>query len=271
MADYAIGDVQGCYDALQHLLDRIDFNDRVDRLWFVGDLVNRGPQSLAVLRWIRQLPIKPHITLGNHDLHLLSHLYGLSEWHNEDDTLQAILNADDREEIAAWLCQQSILVHDEDLQVVMSHAGIPPHFTLEAAKASASELETILSGEQCRYFLKHLYGNDPNVWHDDLTSYERWRYLCNAFTRMRFCDADGHLMLSYKGTLDQAPRGLYPWFSVPNRQSIDADIVFGHWAALAGQCPVPRIHAIDTGCFWGGSLTALCLQDKQRTATTCEN
>ncbi len=271
MADYAIGDVQGCYDALQRLLEQIDFNDREDRLWFVGDLVNRGPQSLEVLRWIRQLPIKPHITLGNHDLHLLCHLFGLSAWHNKDDTLQAVLNADDRDEFGHWLCQQSILVHDEDLQVVMCHAGIAPHFTLDEAKARASELEAVLSGEQCRDFLKHLYGNEPNVWQDDLKTYDRWRYICNAFTRMRFCDVDGHLMLSYKGTLDKAPSDLYPWFSVPNRQPIDADIVFGHWAALAGQCSVPRIHAIDTGCFWGGSLTALRLQDKQRMTMKCES
>lgn len=271
VADYAIGDVQGCYDALQRLLAHIDFNDREDRLWFVGDLVNRGPQSLAVLRWIRRLPMKPHITLGNHDLHLLSHLFGLSMRYNHDDTLQSILQADDRDEIADWLRQQSILVHDEDLQVVMCHAGIAPHFTLDDAKAHALELEAVLSGDQCRDFLAHLYGNEPHVWRDDLQPYDRWRYICNAFTRMRYCDAQGRLMLSYKGTLDKAPPDLYPWFSVPHRQPIDADIVFGHWAALAGQCPVPRIHAIDTGCFWGGSLTALRLQDKRRMTSKCEN
>lgn len=270
MADYAIGDVQGCFDALQRLLEKIDFNDRVDRLWFVGDLVNRGPQSLAVLRWIRQLPLKPHITLGNHDLHLLCHLFGLVDRQNHDDTLQAVLDSPERDELADWLRQQSILVHDETLQVVMCHAGIAPHFTLAEAKACALELEAVLSGEQCRDFLMHMYGNEPNAWRDNLKGYDRLRYLCNAFTRMRFCDADGHLMLTYKGTLDKAPADLYPWFSVPNRQPIDADIVFGHWAALAGQCPVPRIHAIDTGCLWGGSLTALRLQDKQRMATTCE-
>lgn len=271
MADYAIGDVQGCYDALQRLMERIDFNDRRDRLWFVGDLVNRGPQSLAVLRWIRQLPIKPQITLGNHDLHLLSHLLEASSWHQHDDTLQAILNAPDRDDIADWLRQQAILVHDEDFHVVMCHAGIAPHFTLAQAKAAALELEAVLSGSQCQAFLKQMYGNEPHVWTDDLTTYDRLRYICNAFTRMRLCNAQGHLILSYKGTLDKVPRDLYPWFSVPHRQPIDADIVFGHWAALAGLCPVPGIHAIDTGCVWGGSLTALRLQDKQRMTTTCEH
>lgn len=270
MADYAIGDVQGCYDALQRLMDRIDFNERTDRLWFVGDLVNRGPESLAVLRWIRQLPVKPHITLGNHDLHLLCHLYGISSRYNEDDTLDAVLKADDREELADWLRRQSILVHDESLQVVMCHAGISPEFTLAAAKTHAQTLENVLSGEQCHDFLTHLYGNEPSVWRDDLASYERWRYICNAFTRMRFCDVHGHLVLTYKGTVESAPSDLYPWFSVPTRHTIAADIVFGHWAALGGRCSVPHIHAIDTGCLWGGSLTALRLQDKQRMSTACE-
>ncbi len=271
MADYAIGDVQGCYDALQRLLDVLDFNDRFDRLWFVGDLVNRGPQSLAVLRWIFQLPIKPYITLGNHDLHLLCQLFGASTRYNQDDTIQAILDADDREELGHWLRHQSILVHDEALQVVMCHAGIAPHFTLEEAKARAKELELVLSGENFCDFLNHMYGNFPNEWQSDLAGHDRLRYICNAFTRMRFCDVDGRLMLTYKGTIEKANPGLYPWFAVPHRQLIGADIVFGHWAALSGKCSVSRIHAIDTGCFWGGSLTALRLQDKQRFVVRCEN
>lgn len=271
MADYAIGDVQGCYDALQRLLEKIDFNDRDDRLWFVGDLVNRGPESLRVLRFIQQLPIQPRITLGNHDLHLLSHLFNCSKWHNQDDTLQAILEAPDRDELGHWLRHQSILIHDEALQVVMSHAGIAPHFTLAEVKVHAMELEAVLSGEDFRDFLKNMYGNEPSVWHDDLTGHAKLRYICNTLTRMRYCNAEGHLMLTYKGGIDEAPPGLYPWFAVPNRQPIEADIVFGHWAALSGHCATPHIDVIDTGYVWGGSLTALRLQDKQRTAVTNEN
>ncbi len=271
MADYAIGDVQGCYDALQRLLEELDFNERCDRLWFVGDLVNRGPQSLAVLQWVMQLPIRPLITLGNHDLHLLSHIYDVSEHHNHDDTLKPILNADCREEIGHWLRHQSILVHDEELQVAMCHAGIAPQWTLLQAKTFAHELELALASDQFTDFLACLYGNMPNEWRADLTGFDRLRYICNAFTRMRFCDAQGHLMLNEKGPIESVDARLYPWFSVPNRKTIDADIVFGHWAALRGECPIPHIYAIDTGYFWGGALTALRLQDKCRFAVTCEN
>ena len=270
MSDYAIGDVQGCYNALQRLLEAIDFDDKRDRLWFVGDLVNRGPQSLAVLRWIQQLPIKPYITLGNHDLHLLYCLFGATKRHNHDDTLQDILEAHDRDELGHWIRHQSILVHDEALQIVMCHAGIPPQFTLTQAKERAAELEAVLVSDGFQDFLNHMYGNEPHEWHDALSGHARLRFMCNAFTRMRFCDDRGRLMLTYKGTIEQAPQDLYPWFAVPHRQPIEADIVFGHWAALSGHCSAPRIHAIDTGCVWGGSLTALRLQDKQRMAVSSE-
>ena len=270
MADYAIGDVQGCFDALQRLLALIDFNEKQDRLWFVGDLVNRGPESLAVLRFIRQLPIKPHITLGNHDLHLLCHLFDFSERHHPDDTLEAILAAPDREELGHWLRNQSILVHDEQLNIVMCHAGIAPSFSLQQAKQCAAELEDKLSGENFREFLGDMYGNEPSEWRDSLTGIARLRFICNAFTRMRFCDAWGRLILTNKGPIENADPSFYPWFAAPNRQDIDVDIVFGHWAALGGKCPNPRIHAIDTGCLWGGSLTALRLQDKRRFAVGCE-
>lgn len=264
MADYAIGDVQGCYNALQRLLEHIDFSERHDRLWFVGDLVNRGPDSLAVLRYIRQLPIKPCITLGNHDLYLLSHLFSQPKHSSPDDTLHPILIAPDREELGHWLRNQSILIHDPGLNIVMSHAGIPPNFNLADAKARALELEIALSGEQYLDFLKHMYGNEPSAWHDSLSGVERLRFICNAFTRMRMCTGNGRLSLAHKSTLEKAPSALYPWFAVPNRQPIEADIIFGHWAALKGQCDVPHIYAIDTGCFWGGPLTALRIQDKQR-------
>lgn len=268
VADYAIGDIQGCYDSLLSLLDKIHYNDRTDKLWFVGDLVNRGPKSLEVLRFIQQLSIKPNITLGNHDLHLIYNLLCPVPRKNADDTLDPILNAPESDEIGHWLRRQSILIHDESLGVVLCHAGIPPCFTLEEAKTHAKELETVLQGNLYLDFLQHMYGAEPSLWSNALKGNERLRFLCNAFTRMRYCDQEGRLLLQYKGSHNEhAMTNCYPWFATPNRKPIEnVDIVFGHWAALEGKCSIPRMHAIDTGCLWGGSLTALRLQDMQRFA-----
>ncbi|KTD66324.1 symmetrical bis(5'-nucleosyl)-tetraphosphatase [Legionella spiritensis] len=266
MSDYAIGDVQGCYEPLVRLLEQIRFNEHRDRLWFVGDLVNRGPQSLQVLRLIKALPVPPRITLGNHDLHLLSTLFGEPVKNNEDDTLHDILIAEDGEELGHWLRNQSILHYDETLNVVMCHAGIAPMWDLKQARRHARELEQAIAGPDYREFFSHMYGNHPDVWSDDLAGMDRLRVITNYFTRMRFCDVQGRLILNYKGTIAKAPPGLMPWFAVPGRLSVSADVVFGHWAALQGQCPDPRIHAIDGGCLWGGELIALRLQDRKRFA-----
>lgn len=263
MADYAIGDVQGCYDPLQRLLDLIAFDEHADRLWFVGDLVNRGPDSLATLRFIHALPIAPQITLGNHDLHLLGSLFGGKPWVGHDDTIQQVLDAADGEVLGHWLRKQSILCYSESLNVVMCHAGISPLWDLPQAQSLAKELEQVLAGPQYVEFLSAMYGNKPDIWSDTLSGLNRLRVITNYFTRMRFCNAYGQLELAYKGPLDKAPASLYPWYQVPVRKEIEAHIVFGHWAALRGACPHPRIHAIDTGCLWGGSLTALRLQDMQ--------
>lgn len=264
MADYAIGDVQGCFDSLQYLLDKIQYNERQDRLWFVGDLVNRGPKSLDVLRFVKNLPIEARVCLGNHDLHLLSLVYTERHLQPYDPSLKQILAAEDCEELCAWLNRQPLLQHDPDLNIVMVHAGIAPQWTLAQAQAYAHELEQVLTGPERNYFLQHMYGNKPNTWSDNLQGIRRLRLICNYFTRMRLCFADGSLELEYDGTPDKAPKELHPWYDIPNRQIISADIVFGHWAALAGQCFLPGIFALDTGCVWGGSLTALHLQDKQR-------
>ena len=266
MPDYAIGDVQGCYDPLQRLLERIHFNERVDRLWFVGDLVNRGPQSLAVLRFIKNLPIPARITLGNHDLHLLSRLFTGKSIKGHCDTLAEVLTADDAEELGHWLRKQSILYHDRALNVVMCHAGIAPAWDLAQAKACAAELEEVLAGDNFCSFLLEMYGNEPDHWSEELTGTARLRVITNYFTRMRFCNRQGSLVLTYKGTLTDAPVNLIPWYEVPGRKQISADIIFGHWAALDGYSPDPSIFAIDTGCLWGGNLTALRLQDRQRIA-----
>jgi bis(5'-nucleosyl)-tetraphosphatase (symmetrical) len=262
--DYVIGDVQGCFEPLQRLLDHINFDEHADRLWFVGDLVNRGPQSLSVLRFIKNLPLTPRITLGNHDLHLLAKLFCAQSLQNRDDTLHEIVTALDAHELGHWLRKQPILYHDPELNIVMCHAGIAPVWSLSQAKALSRELEQVLSGEHYRDYLAAMYGNMPDYWSDDWVGMDRLRVICNYFTRMRFCDAQGHLMFMYQGTIAQAPDHLYPWYMVPCRHNIEADIVFGHWAALQGICSHPRIHALDTGCYWGGQLTALRLQDKRR-------
>lgn len=264
MADYAIGDVQGCYEPLLRLLDHIHFNDSVDRLWFVGDLVNRGPQSLDVLRFIRQLTQPARITLGNHDIHLLAKLFGGHTWSNQDDTLQELLMAEDAHQLGHWLRRQPVLYHDPDLNIVMCHAGIAPSWDLSLAKACAFELESVLAGDNYRDYLVQVYGNQPNYWSEELKGIERLRSITNYFTRMRFCDAKGRLLLDYKGSLSDAPTNAYPWYKVPGRIELMPDIVFGHWAALQGASPSKTIHAIDTGCLWGGELTALRLQDRQR-------
>ncbi|MDF1677890.1 MAG: symmetrical bis(5'-nucleosyl)-tetraphosphatase [Legionellaceae bacterium] len=264
MTEYAIGDIQGCYEPLMRLLQHIQFNPQTDRLWFVGDLVNRGPDSLRVLRFIKALPISPIITLGNHDLHLLCQLFLKNPKKSSDDTLEDILNAPDKTVLGHWLRKQPLLYHDTSLNIVMTHAGIPPTWTLDTAKAHARTLEATLQSAAYLNFLTHMYGNTPSHLSAAETPIERLRVICNALTRMRFCNEEGHLELSTKTTPDKAPDTITPWYALPTREPIDADLVFGHWAALKGQCPVPRIHAIDTGCVWGGSLTALRLHDKKR-------
>ena len=264
MSDYAIGDLQGCYGPLMRLLDLIDFNENTDCLWFVGDLVNRGPDSLAVLRFIKSLPVSPKITLGNHDLHLLASLFGGRPLKGRDDTLQELIAAEDAEELGHWLRKQPIIYYSPELNTIMSHAGIAPIWDLTQAIAYGQELEQVLSGDDYAEFLMLMYGNIPNSWSEDLRDIDRLRLITNYFTRMRFCNEQGTLELNYKGTIDKAPENLYPWYAVPRRKEINVDIVFGHWAALRGECPNPRIHAIDTGCLWGGQLTALRLQDKKR-------
>lgn len=268
MSDYVIGDVQGCYEPLQRLLELIHFDEKIDKLYFVGDLVNRGPDSLAVLRFLHALPIPPIITLGNHDLHLLASLFGSKPWikalKGEDESLQKVLQSEDGEELGHWLRMHPLLFHHADLKVVLSHAGIAPMWDLGQAKKRAQEVEVQLSGDGYREVLMHLYGNKPDIWSEELTGYARLRVIISYFTRMRYCDQQGRLEFHYKGPVDKAPKHLYPWYVVPLRREIEAEIIFGHWASLQGINPSPKIHAIDTGCLWGGHLTALRLQDRQR-------
>ena len=264
MAEYAIGDIQGCYNALQLLLNKIQFNERSDRLWLVGDLINRGPQSLEVLKFLYTLPIAPRISLGNHDLHFLKQLWDPAAKAHAHDTLSPLLNAPEREELGQWLRMQPILCYDANLNVVMCHAGIAPFWSLDVAIARAHEVELVLQGPKYRMFLTHLYDKNAIHWSSALQGMHRLRVICNYFTNMRYCELNGDLALKHKGPPHTHVHQHYPWYALPNRVNINADIVFGHWSALQGQCPNPHIHALDTGCVWGGQLTAMRLHDKQR-------
>lgn len=261
MATYAIGDVQGCFEPLQRLLHKIHFDPQQDSLWFAGDLVNRGPQSLEVLRFIKALPHKK-VVLGNHDLHLLAIFYaGFAP--RPQDTLDAVLAAPDLPELMHWLVQQPLLIVDSERNLAMSHAGIPPHWSLAQAQQRANEAQTMLNGAQAMDFFKQMYGNQPDRWHDSLNGIERIRVIINYFTRMRFVGANDELDLLSKESMGTAPAGFLPWFKAPQRQITETTLLFGHWAALEGKTGVANAIALDTGCVWGGQLSALRLEDRQ--------
>lgn len=258
MATYAIGDVQGCYNELMALLEKIAYDPNKDQLWFTGDLVNRGPHSLKTLRFIYSLPVQPIVVLGNHDLHLLAVAYGAISI-NAKDTSNEILNAPDRDDLLTWLRQRPLIYQDTRLGYAMVHAGIYPGWTLKEAMLYANELEAILKSDQYTEFFQHMYGNEPSHWDATLTGWERLRFIANAFTRMRFCTPDGGLNLTIKETA-QPPQGLVPWFEMPMPNQ-NLRIIFGHWAALGGAIIKPGFFHLDTGCVWGGKLTAIRLED----------
>jgi bis(5'-nucleosyl)-tetraphosphatase (symmetrical) len=255
MAVYAIGDVQGCFDELQALLDRVGFVAGSDRLWFAGDLVNRGPKSLETLRFIRGLGETAVCVLGNHDLHLLAAACGHPIDH-DDHTLDAVLAAPDRDELIDWLRHRPLLHHDNELGFTMLHAGLPPQWDLDLARCCAREVEEVLQGEEPVEFIEHMYGNKPKRWSEDLAGWDRLRFIVNCLTRMRFCDRDGKLEFKCKGAPGMQREGYHPWFEIPWRASRDLNIVFGHWSTL-GSVDTHGIYPTDTACLWGGKLTAL--------------
>ena len=269
MATYAIGDIQGCFQPLQALLQQIDFDPQHDTLWFTGDLVNRGPQSLETLRYIKDLGSAAITVLGNHDLHLLAVSEGHERFQHDSDTLNPILQAPDRDELLHWLRQQPLLHHDEQLQISMIHAGLPPQWDLQQARAVANEVENALRSDDYLDFLNHMYGNLPDIWRDDLQGHERLRFIVNCFTRLRFCSTQGKLALSAKGAPGTQPKGLLPWFQIDARASRDATIIFGHWSTL-GLHLQDNVMSLDTGCLWGGELTALRLEDREVFGFDCE-
>lgn len=255
MSIYAIGDIQGCLTELHLLLHQLRFDPQTDRLWFVGDLVNRGPDSLAVLRFVRSLGDAAVVVLGNHDLHLLALAAGNAK-HARQSNLDAVLHAPDRDELLDWLRQRPLLHHDADRELTLIHAGLPPQWTLADARAAASELETALRGENDQAFLLALYGNQPERWSPQLTGIDRLRFITNCLTRLRFCTPDGRLGLKEKGEIGSQTPGLLPWFQVPQRRTRHDRIIFGHWSTL-GYYAGENVWAIDGGCLWGGTLTAL--------------
>jgi bis(5'-nucleosyl)-tetraphosphatase (symmetrical) len=257
MATYAIGDIQGCCDELRALLGRLSFEPNRDRLWLVGDLVNRGPKSLEVLRLVKGLGDAAVCVLGNHDLHLLAAHVGARE-PKPNDTLAAVLNAPDREELVEWLRQLPLLHHDAVLGYTMVHAAFAPQWNLETARACAEEVERLLSGSDYRQLLYNMYGNEPDRWSDALTGWPRARTIINILTRLRYCDALGRMDFKANGPPGSQPAGLMPWFDVPARRSADVHILCGHWSALGYHC-APGVTALDSGCVWGGALTALRL------------
>jgi len=267
MSIYAIGDIQGCYDDLQRLLKKIKFNKKEDKLWFVGDLVNRGPKSLETLRFIKSLGHSAVSVLGNHDLHLLAVAYGCSPIRGKD-TILPILEADDKDELLAWLRTRPLFHYNDDYCLL--HAGLPPQWDFKTAKKMASHVEKELQGDNYLKFLKHMYGNEPNQWRKNLNELEQLRFTVNCFTRMRFCDEQGRLDFKYSSSLGSQPKHLIPWFDLPNRQNKDLKIIFGHWSAI-GYHESNNCYAIDSGCLWGGQLMALKLGKKlERISIDCD-
>jgi bis(5'-nucleosyl)-tetraphosphatase (symmetrical) len=271
MSTYAIGDIQGCFNELQHLLEVIRFDPGQDVLWFTGDLVNRGPHSLEVLRFIKQLEERAIVVLGNHDLHLLAVAYGNLEHLKSKDTLTAILQAPDREELLEWLRQRPFLHHDPSLGYSLIHAGLPPQWDLSQACQYAHEVEEVLHGERVVDYMNHLYGDKPNQWSEQLTGWGRLRFITNCLTRLRYCTAEGRLALKNKGApvLEHSQlQAEKPWFLWAHRASRESTIIFGHWSTL-GFYAANGVYGLDTGCLWGGALTALRLEDKEVFRVSC--
>jgi bis(5'-nucleosyl)-tetraphosphatase (symmetrical) len=255
MALYLIGDVQGCNDALGNLLEKLQFSPSRDTLFLLGDLVNRGPDSLGVLRRVMALGHSAQCLLGNHDLHLLAMHLGLHPL-KHGDTVQDILQAPDRNALMHWLRHQSMALQYDG--VLMVHAGVLPQWSVLQTLQLAGEVESVLRGDGWAHFIAQMYGNQPAAWHDQLQGIERLRVVVNALTRLRFCTPEGEMEFAHHRGVDETPAGYVPWFDVPGRQTADHTVAFGHWSALK---PLHRadVLELDTGCVWGGCLSALQL------------
>lgn len=258
MATYAIGDVQGCFDELRELLAKINFNSDCDQLWFCGDLVNRGPKSLETLRYVRSLEDNAITVLGNHDLHLLATVYEHKK-PGKNDTFDALMEASDATDLFNWLRHQPLVAHDQEKNITLLHAGIHPDWSIKKALRLAKEVEQILQSDNHINFYKHMYGDKPFIWDDSLSGWQRYRFITNILTRLRYCNTQGKPALSAKGAPGSQAKTLLPWYEVPGRKTQNDTIIFGHWSTLphAGITSINNTYAIDSGCLWGGMLTAM--------------
>lgn len=259
MALYAIGDLQGCHEEFVQLLDLVGFSPAEDRLWLVGDLVNRGPGSLPILREVKALGDAARVVLGNHDLHLLTVAAGHRKPHRSD-TIDDVLEAPDRDELVDWLCSQPLVVREDDL--LMVHAGLLPSWTAAHARMLSGEVEAKLASADAHRFLGVLYGDEPSAWRDDLEGDDRLRAIVNACTRMRFCTPDGRMEFREKRGREHAPEGFRPWFAHDHRRTAGETVVCGHWSTLELDL-APNVMMLDSGCLWGGTLTAIRLPDRR--------
>jgi len=267
MKTYVVGDIQGCLNPLLNLMEKVKFDPLNDKLWSVGDIVNRGPKSLETLRFLKSLGGSFQMVLGNHDLHLIAVAYGIRTA-KKGDTLNDILAAPDRQELIDWLRKQPLIFRKDNHVVV--HAGIPHIWTTPRAMELAWEVESALGSSDPKPFLGNMYGNDPTCWSDNLTGGDRLRVITNYLTRMRCCKKDGTLDLLFKGSPDASPKDFFSWFdyyqtSGPQQENI----FFGHWAALKSGTYHEKFHALDSGCIWGGQLTFYCIEDFQRITCDC--
>ncbi len=266
MSTYAIGDLQGCYAELQDLLDKINFDKTNDQLWFVGDLINRGPESLECLRFVKSLGHSARAVLGNHDLHLLAVANKVRKPHRKD-TLDEILNADDAVELLRWVRELPLLINDTDLNFTMVHAGLPPQWSLAKAIELAHETETLLRGGQFSDFIQHMYGDQPDSWSEQLDGYDRHRFIINCLTRIRYCYDGGELNLKAKKTPGKEDEKLIPWYALSDRKTKNNKIVFGHWSTVhlgnEKNFSQYNVYPLDTGCLWGGYMTAMRLEDEE--------
>lgn len=273
MADYVIGDVHGCYNELQKLLDLINFDIASDKLYFTGDLINGAPHTVAILEFLISLNDSAITVLGNHDLTLLVLADGhidLNDFKIQKTGFSELLNHPDREKFLDWLCKRPLAHFIKSFNALLIHAGLYPFWGLEQVLELTQEVETILASDSRGELFQNMFGNLPEKWNKDLKGWDRTRFIINACTRMRFCSLDGRLELDTKGKAADAPIGFEPWFKVKN-SNIDEDlqIIFGHWSALVGETKLNNIIALDTGCIWGNSLTAVRLQDKKKFSVAC--
>ena len=267
MSTYVIGDIQGCLQSLKKLLKEIHFEPKKDTLWFAGDLINRGPESLETLRFVQQLGDSAKCVLGNHDLHLLAVYAGHRDIHHKD-TLSEILEAPDIEKLINWLRRQPLMLYSAQHNTILSHAGIHPAWNLKTARREASAVELHLKSHDYKDLFAFMYGNKPAKWKPGRVRKKRLRFAINCFTRMRFCSPTGKLNFEEKGAPGSQAKGFVPWYELPNKLDEDTRVIFGHWSTV-GSITNPNIIGIDTGCVWGGKLTAYELETKAFHFVSC--